>query len=329
MAIAGAPEPNTRNKGNIQTLMQIIHQTIQNIQVGPAQSFDGLTMWPLVGESYNGIPNYIPLDEALEKDLAEVTEVSDTGSVPELHFKNGALKPVLLVDGEELIGAKQNRVLNVTVMAPAEKDITIPVSCVEAGRWQHRSRKFSSSGRAHHSRGRAKKAAQVSASLDAGMGRRSDQSEVWDEISAKSARMHVHSNTSAMEDIYEQSRRPLEDYVGAIKPIQNQVGAVFSVHGRIVGIDLFDHPSTLNRILPKLVQSCALDALDPLDVPVDGQETESRVSVDKLFTDMRASEMKSYPAVGDGEEVRLAASNIAGSALVVNGGVVHLNAFYQ
>jgi len=60
-----------------------------------------------------------------------------------------------------------------------------------------------------------------------------------------------------------------------------------------------------NRILPKLVQSCALDALDPIDVPVDGQDNESRVSVDKLFTDMRTSEMKSYPAVGDGEEVRL------------------------
>jgi hypothetical protein len=161
------------------------------------------------------------------------------------------------------------------------------------------------------------------------MGRRSNQSEVWDEISAKSERMHVRSNTSAMEDIYEQNRRPLEDYVGAIKPIQNQVGAIFSVHGRIVGLDLFDHPSTLNRILPKLVQSCALDALDPLDVPVDGRETESRVSFDKFFTDMLTSEMKSYPAVGNGEEVRLTASNIAGSALVVNGDVVHLNAFYQ
>ena len=85
----------------------------------------------------------------------------------------------------------------------------------------------------------------------------------------------------------------------------------------------------MRRLLPKLVQNCALDALDPLDAPVDGQGTKSRVSVIKLFTDMQNTDMKSYPAVGDGEEVRLTASNIVGSALMVNGGVVHLNAFYR
>jgi hypothetical protein len=64
-----------------------------------------------------------------------VTELNAGGSVPELRLENNADLPVLLVDGEELVGAKQNRVLNLTILAPAKRTTVIPVSCVEAGRW--------------------------------------------------------------------------------------------------------------------------------------------------------------------------------------------------
>jgi hypothetical protein len=41
-------------------------------------------------------------------------------------------------DGEQLVGAKQNRILNMTVLVAAETEVTIPVSCVERGRWGYR-----------------------------------------------------------------------------------------------------------------------------------------------------------------------------------------------
>ena len=67
---------------------------------------------------------------------ARVTEVHEAGRVPELKFDNDGERPVLLLDGEELAGAKQNRVLNLTILAPPKRSIVIPVSCVEAGRWE-------------------------------------------------------------------------------------------------------------------------------------------------------------------------------------------------
>jgi len=71
---------------------------------------------------------------------ARITEVSDEGQVPELKIVAKGDKAVLLVDGEELVGAKQNRVLNLTILVPAPSTTTIPVSCVESGRWAPRSR---------------------------------------------------------------------------------------------------------------------------------------------------------------------------------------------
>ena len=58
---------------------------------------------------------YLTLKEALEKRLLVIKEVSAQASVPELKVINNADLPVLLLDGEELAGAKQNRVLNTTM----------------------------------------------------------------------------------------------------------------------------------------------------------------------------------------------------------------------
>lgn len=64
-----------------------------------------------------------------------ITELDETGSVPFLTVTNASRHPVLLVDGEELIGAKQNRVLNTSVLVARGSAVRIPVSCVEQGRW--------------------------------------------------------------------------------------------------------------------------------------------------------------------------------------------------
>src|SRR5512140_3067708 len=85
---------------------------------------------------------YSTLDEAIKTGTLKVVEVSEGGSVPNLRVHNTGSLPVLLIVGEELIGAKQNRVLNTSLLVPANQEITIPVSCVEQGRWSYTSRAF-------------------------------------------------------------------------------------------------------------------------------------------------------------------------------------------
>ena len=85
----------------------------------------------------NGGPEYITLREAIERGVFTVTEVSEGGSVPELMVANKGDVAVLLLDGEEVRGAKQNRILNTTILVGPKSTIKVPVSCVEHGRWSY------------------------------------------------------------------------------------------------------------------------------------------------------------------------------------------------
>jgi hypothetical protein len=224
---------------------------------------------------------------------------------------------------EELVGAKQNRILNLTVMAPAHKTIVIPVSCVEAGRWRSESREFTSAKRTHYAAGRARKAANVSESLSSFGTRHSDQGEVWADISEKSIRMESISGTSAAAAMYETHRASLDDYLGAFPAIDNQAGALFCINGEEIGFDLFDSAETLKSLLPKLVQSYALDAIDAGD-----QESKTdKERAGNLIEDAANATVEKFPAVGEGDDLRLRGEHLSGGALVVDERIVHLCVF--
>lgn len=155
------------------------------------------------------------------------------------------------------VGAKQNRVVNLTILVPAHASLTIPVSCVEAGRWHHVSEAFAVSRRAHFAEGRARKAQQVSRSLAMGEEAHADQGDVWDRISHRVALSGAHAPTAAMADVFEARQKDVEDYVRALSPVEGQIGAAFAIGGRLAGVERFDAPATLVKLLPKIVSTYA------------------------------------------------------------------------
>jgi hypothetical protein len=185
---------------------------------------------------------------------------------------------VLLLDGEELVGAKQNRVLNLTILVPPQHTTIIPVSCVESGRWRRASHEFGSAARTQFAEGRAAKMHQVTSSLEAHGTRRSDQQAVWSAIAEKSARL----------------------------------GAEFLVNGRLAGLELLDAPSTWRKLSPKLVRSYALDAIDRKQVRPPVTSHDGTFLIDAVA----ASQGTVFPAVGEGEDVPLRGRDLIGAALV-------------
>jgi hypothetical protein len=228
------------------------------------------------------------------------------------------------LDGEELIGAKQNRVLNLTILAPANRTIVIPVSCVEAGRWSRRSAKFTTSSQTYFAQGRSKKMAQVSDSLVNKGAARSDQHAVWADIEAKAAYLKTESPTAAMFDIYDRHAKRIDDYVAAFPATDRQVGAAFAINGSVIGFDVFDYAATLQKLMPKLVRSYTLDAIETSE---DKATPAPRKAVEELLSAITQAEAKTFPAAGEGVDVRLTGPDLTGAGLIAKGRLVHLSAF--
>ena len=263
------------------------------------------------------------LSDAIRTGTLHISELSDAGSVPELRVVNDGARPVLIIDGEELIGAKQNRIVNLTVLVPELATLTLPVTCVEAGRWRHVTKEFAPAERAYHASGRRSKLDQVSFSMRTHGSPTADQSQVWSEIAQKSERLGARSNTGAAAAMYEQRQDGLDRIIALIRPVEHQVGAVFSIRGMIAGFDAFDHPRTWAQAMPKLLRSYGLDALDT-SIGGDGFATPDP---QRFVEAVSRAACTVYPAVGAGQDLRFDGGGIVGAALETKKGVVHAVAF--
>jgi hypothetical protein len=245
---------------------------LEEVKVGGKQSHRNLTLFPLLSACKLEL-EYLLLDEALSEGTIEILEVSKEGTVPELKVVNKSPRMVLILDGEELVGAKQNRIVNTTILIPGETVVVIPVSCVEQGRWTYASSSFSSEKRMMSAGLRAMKSEQVRESLRTSGRHRSDQGALWCEISEKSTRRGAVSPSMAMSEIYEKDRPSLEEYVKHFHLIGSQVGAVFMIGGKVAGMDAFGKPETFTSVFKKLVESYALDAIDWYDPGMQNRRT--------------------------------------------------------
>jgi len=293
-----------------------------SLELGAPSGADDLTVFPLIS-NLNEPVWYDTLSDAVTAGRARVTEIGDAGSVPELRVVNDGERPLLIVDGEELVGAKQNRVVNLTILVPAKTTLTIPVSCVEAGRWRSVGSEFVPADRAYHASGRQEKMEQVTVSLRSSATRRSDQGAIWQEIAAKSERLGATSDTSAAAAMFEQRRASLDRFVETLQPVERQVGAVFAIRGRIAGLDAFDQPATWRRLMPKLLRSYGLDSVDH----AVGGDGFSRPEPERFLKAASLTKVDVFPAVGLGQDLRFDGGDIVGGALTTDRGIVHVAVF--
>ncbi|MCJ7502552.1 MAG: hypothetical protein MUP80_05770 [Acidobacteriia bacterium] len=270
--------------------------------------------------------DYATLDEALAEQLLDVTEVSEGGSVPTLKVVNKSLKMVFLMAGEELVGGKQNRVLNSSIMVPAKTATPIPVTCVEVGRWGYKSRRFGSGSSSSHGHLRMMMSKHVTGSYRAVGSPQADQGAVWNEIARKMDRMGSSSSSGALHDMYADYARKLDAVTNSLPAPEDSNGAVFVIHGKIAGADLFDQPATLKKLWSKLIKSYAADALE------DPKEESAPLPAERIAEWLKsASSAKQqwFDSPGVGKDVRIEDKNLVGATLVVEAHPVHLELFRE
>jgi len=306
------------------SVQAVIKNYLNEAKIGRKQSHRNLAMYPLLSSYAAGL-EYITLDEAFSQGLIEVIERDEAGSVPELKVINKSPCMILVLDGEELVGAKQNRIVNTTILIQGKSTTVIPVSCVEQGRWAYESRAFSSEERLMAAQLRARKSEQVHGSIRRADGFRSDQSAIWEEISSKAARMEVDSPTMAMAEIYKKKSSLLADYVEHFRLVEMQVGAVFVINGRVVGLDTFGKTETFGKVFRKLIESYALDAIDWSKQ--ESLEKTLKSKVTKFLWAANNAKVECHQSVGLGTDMRLESRALTGFALAHGEEILHLSVF--
>ncbi len=113
---------------------EIVSKWLCQVEMGEMQRDNRFGVIPLYQPLESMLP-YIGVATALEQNTLVITEVSEGGTIGDLKVTNTGPTPVLVLDGEELAGAKQNRIVNTTILLKERSESIIPVSCTEQGRW--------------------------------------------------------------------------------------------------------------------------------------------------------------------------------------------------
>jgi hypothetical protein len=220
---------------------------------------DNLTIFPVITTAAKPANvDYLVLDEGMKNKQVQILEKDREGTVNELTIRNRSSRPLFLMAGEVVIGGKQDRIIGKnTIVAPRATE-TIPVFCVEHGRWSGRKAEFKSAGALAHTALRKK-------------ANFSDQNEVWSEVSAKNAKRKLDNDTDTYRGVA-QSATVVKSIGGYQKAFtgkldklgqkERQVGFVVALGGKVVAIETFGSPKLFKKFEKKLLRSYFVEAID-------------------------------------------------------------------
>lgn len=308
--------------------MDVVVQELMNkLKLGAKQVHDNMTIFCLLSAT-PASADFISLDDALQLHGLKISEVSKSGSVPELLVTNPSQHKVLLLDGEEVVGAKQNRALNTTVLLAPNSKTSIPVSCVERGRWNYSSKHFESRSRTMNANLRKSKSMSVNRNLGRSGRFDSDQSEVWNEIDRKYERMSVNpSSTMAMSDIYESMKSSSEAYMKTFRPVEGQIGFIALIDREIAGMEIINNYGVYARSHAKLVNSYVLDAIETVGLDSQSQLRSLRFRAGKFLGQLVESTVEERHSVSLGHDLRLHGPKITGCGLSYHKEIIQLSLF--
>jgi hypothetical protein len=302
---------------------------VRELRLGERQAEGPLAVFPLFANGHGEVgggedaaprrrrPHYITLRQALAEGRAVITEVSEGGSVPELRVVNKGDARILVLDGEELRGAKQNRVLSTAILIDRQTTLVVPVSCTEQGRWAYASREFAESEILAERQVRFAMRSSSQASMRSGAGVHADQGVVWSEVEGLHRRHGTHSDTSAMRDSFEAKKVDLDRVIAAFPLVDAQNGLLVLHGSRVVGLDLVSRAPQYAELHEKLLRSYAFEAL------VRGGEPGDRPVAEAFLQRIAVLPGQRFKSPGLGWDVRFDGAGVLGSALVYRGQAVH------
>ena len=279
--------------------------------------------------AYDSGVDFLTMDEALDNKVLTVAERNESGSVPEIQVSNRSDHMVLMLDGEELVGASRT-VCNVTVLVGPGSETVVPVSCVEQGRWSYRTREFHSGRRSMSPSMKRGKTESVTENLAQSRSFEADQRLVWEEVEAKHARMGTPlSPTMAMAHLFDSHATSTGEYLKAFHPVDNQIGMIVFIDGEMAGIELLCKFGAFQKIHKKLVESYVMDALETAPAASKVKKRASRTKVQALLHEAAAAHVQRRESVALGHDIRLESDELVGAGLECEGKILSMTLFQR
>jgi len=127
-----------------------------------------------------------------------------------------------------------------------------------------------------------------------------------------------------MRDVYTAKTQDLAAYLGAFECVAHQQGSLVFINGEAVGLDVVPRQRAYQALHPKLVKSYAIDALLQ---GRGGFEAPSLSKARMFVKEAQGCEDNIFTSVGLGYDYRFWGQRVVGSALVVEGYMIHLALF--
>ena len=310
-------------------IVKALKTKLKALKTGDCCSMGAIDFVPLYWDGENKTPDYCLLSDAIETGVADVQEVSDHGTVPELKVSSRSGKPILAPEGEIVVGGKQNRVINATILIPANVEFSLPVSCVEQGRWRSIGSRFVAR---YFSTPEIRKHKTMSVKQGRGhdQERRSDQGLVWRKVEEELISRNTYSSTGSLTDALDHDIRQRSELneSGELSLPENACGFLAYVDGVWIGMDLFARPDTLRSLWPRIRDSYC-SAL----VNAQRQRTEVRKPINPTSEIKR---IKKAITIAKGETIGLGyeIDSLENTGIIAEGvwhedSVIHMSAFAE
>ncbi len=273
--------------------------------------------------------DYIACGGAIAEGLIQLEEMNDGGIVNAIRVSNCSEEYIFLMDGDILSGAKQNRIVNTSVLLAPQSKTKVPVSCVERGRWKSTSPTVTTSEASAPSSIRSEKAHQVSESLKNGRGFASNQGEIWNSVARIQCLFRVESQTSNLSDIFNKKSDQFNQFARHFSPQKGTNGMSVFIGDRLAGIDIFNRQDVFREYFPKLIQAASMEASSPYAPPHPVTDAAARYLTLDMLDRIEALQFEERPGIGVGVDRRYASGEITGFDLEFNSHLIHRAAFTQ
>jgi hypothetical protein len=278
---------------------------------------ESLTLTPVVAIAAGAKETeMLVLDEAMAANQVRISE-GEQESVNDLKLINSSERPVFVLAGEVIIGGKQDRIIGANTIIPPKTTLSVPVYCVEHGRWDNTTKTFTTAKALAHGRLRGK------ASFAA-------QGEVWQEVAHKNALRKTSNSTDTYRNVAKQQsdgtlktwEKKVDEALAKLPAAERarMIGYVVSLNGQVATVDMFQSPSLFKKLEGKLLRSYMTEAVD-IETAKD-VKPPSPAAIKTFMADVdKAAEQRAYATkasqtkVKKGERAGKATVDFSGDAV--------------